>query len=297
MEEKDIITALRNSFYLGNYYKAIETFKEHASFPYTKYENVAKSLFIRSLIKLGKNFPKAIENFNVSSITKELELAFRFLSPLNTELSTEEATKLYNEFKTTVKDTSSSLIAQEINKLLLIAKKDYASFLSEEKSQLDIESLALQFYSYIGLKRVDLCEKTLKAMQTIDEEDVLSNLCNIHYMIITRTYESALSLIDEIRSKYEDSTKLANLKALCLISLGRFEEASVLLYKLYNIMTSDEKFYDSYELEITLQNLIVLSKHPDVIKKLQVDNREEFIKTLKTINPTSQFLKKMEGVL
>jgi len=289
MDEKDIITSLRNSFYLGNYYKAIETFKDKANFPYSKFENVAKSLFIRSLVKLGKKFPKAIENFNVSSMLPEIELTFKFLSPLNTDVSNEEANKLYNEFKSNVKENN--FIAQEIHKLLLIAKKDYSTFLKEEKNKLDLESLSLQYYCYMGMKRNDLCEKILKTMQTVDEEDVLTNICNIYQLISNRNYELAINLIDEIRSKYEDSTKLGNLKAVCLIALGRFDDASVLLYKLYTIMTGDGKFHDAYELEITLSHLIVMAGLPDFGKKIQGETRDDFIKILKELNPANSFLK------
>jgi len=292
MDEKDVITQLRNSFYLGNYYKAIETFKEHANIPFSKYENMAKSLFIRSLVKLGKKFPKAIENFNVSPISQDVELCFKFLGPLNNEVTVEEATKIYTEFKSTVKETS--YIAGEINKLLLIAKKDYATFLKEEKNKLEIESQALQFYCYMGLRRIDLCDKTLKVMQTIDEEDVLTGICNVYYLVSTRSYEEAIRLIDEIKSKFEDSTKLANLKGLCFIALGRYEEASVLLYKLYSIMNGDEKFNDPYELEITLSHLIILSALPDFSKKIQGETRDDFIKTLKDLNPASAFLKRSQ---
>jgi len=169
-------------------------------------------------------------------------------------------------------------------------------FLKEEKNKLDVESQALQFYCYMGLKRSDLCEKTLKVMQSIDEEDVLTGICSIYYQILTRNYDEAIRLIDEVKSKYEDSTKLANLKGVCLVALGRYEDASVLLYKLYSIMTGDEKFNDPYELEITLSHLIVLSGHPDFGKKIQGDTRDDFIKLLKELNPASGFLKRSQIV-
>jgi tetratricopeptide (TPR) repeat protein len=294
MDEKDVITQLRNSFYLGNYYKAIETFKEHANIPFSKYENLAKSLFIRSLVKLGKKYLKAIENFNVSPIAKECEMCLKYLGPLNVEVSVEEATKILNDFKNNVKDNT--YIAQEITKLLLIAKREFAQLLKEEKNKLDLESQALQFYCYMGLKRVDLCEKTLKVMQTIDEEDVLTGICQVYLQIMNRNYEEAIKMIEEIKAKYEDSTKLANLKGLCYIALGRYEDASVLLYKLYSIMNGDEKFNDPYELEVTLSHLIILAGHPDFVKKIQGETKDDFIKILKELNPASAFLKKSQLV-
>lgn len=79
--------------------------------------------------------------------------------------------------------------------------------------------------------------------------------------MFTRRYEDALDMIEEMKGKFEDASKLYNLKATTLILMGKFNEAQSLLNNLQSTMLNKEQFYDSYELEVALNNLIVISNH------------------------------------
>lgn len=79
--------------------------------------------------------------------------------------------------------------------------------------------------------------------------------------MFTRKYEDALDLIEEMKGKFEDASKLYNLRATTLILMSKFSEAQSLLNSLQTTMQNKEKFYDSYEFEVALSNLIVISNH------------------------------------
>jgi len=281
MEESDLILQLRTSFHLGNNYKVIELLKEHSDVTLTSNKELALSILCRSIVKMGKNFVKYVEGLNIQSLKEDIQLSFTFLAPLNQEIAEEDAAQLYDKFKSSMK--GDSYLIRLIESLLLLAKRDYESFLKLEKSNLDIEKLGMLYYSYLSLQRLDLCEKTLKQMKLVSEEDVLTNLCGVYHHLFTRNYEDALDLIEEMKGKFEDASKLYNLRATTLILMGKFNEAQALLNNLQSTMLTKEQFYDSYELEVALNNLIVLSNHLGTSK-------EEYIKKLKEINPKSKFI-------
>lgn len=278
MEESDLLLQLRTSFHLGNNYKVIELLKEHSDVTLTTNKDLALSILCRSIVKMGKNFVKYVEGLNIQSLKEDIQLSFTYLAPLNQEITEEDATQLYDKFKSSVK--GDSFLIRLIESLLLLAKRDYESFLKLEKSNLDIEKLGMLYYSYLSLQRLDLCEKTLKQMKLVSEEDVLTNLCQVYHHLFTRSYEDALDLIEEMKGKFEDASKLYNLRATTLILMGKFNEAQALLSSLQSTMLNKEQFYDSYELEVALNNLIIISNHLGTSK-------EEYVKKLKEINPKS----------
>jgi len=57
-------------------------------------------------------------------------------------------------------------------------------------------------------------------MKIINEEDILIHLTNIVFKMYQRKYESAINVLDEVKDKYEQSPKLAILKAICLMESG-----------------------------------------------------------------------------
>lgn len=66
-------------------------------------------------------------------------------------------------------------------------------------------------------------------------------------------------MIDELKERFEDSAKLNNLKVAALIALGKFDQALVILNKLFTVLTNKEQLYDQSELETVLSNLIICS--------------------------------------
>ena len=82
-DEKDIVFQLRNSFYLGNYYKVLELWKDYSDFEFKATGTLARSLVIRSIIKLGKNYKKHFESLDISALKKDIPVFGKYLSPLS----------------------------------------------------------------------------------------------------------------------------------------------------------------------------------------------------------------------
>ena len=123
------------------------------------------------------------------------------------------------------------------------------------------------------MNQFTLAETTQKKMSMIDDEDLATHLAHIFLLVTFMSFffyimyfkvfqgrlEDALFLIEETKEKFQDSLKLLNLKASCLIALKQYDNAKTLLEKLLNILTNKEQYKDKQETEICLNNLIVLS--------------------------------------
>lgn len=92
----------------------------------------------------------------------------------------------------------------------------YSQVIKENTNAQTTDQLALLFYAYFQIWRIDMAEKTLNLMKQLNEEDVLTHLANIIFKMYSQQYDSALNIIDEVKDKYANSFKLMNLKAICL---------------------------------------------------------------------------------
>lgn len=70
---------------------------------------------------------------------------------------------------------------------------------------------------------------------------------------------AAISTIEELKEKFQDSLKLLNLKAICLINQGHFESAHTLLQKLLSVIEQNDELQDEKEVEISLHNFVSVS--------------------------------------
>ena len=57
--------------------------------------------------------------------------------------------------------------------------------------------LGMLYYTYLSLHRIDLCEKTLKQMKSVAEEDVLTYLCGVYHAVIDETFFLIFRFIQE----------------------------------------------------------------------------------------------------
>ena len=89
-----------------------------------------------------------------------------------------------------------------------------------------------------------------------------------------------------MKERFGDSSKLLNLKVSIYMNQRNFEEAHNLAVKLYQVMTTKEKFFDKLELEACFSNLIVLGT---ILGKPS----DEYAQNLKTVNEKTLFLKKI----
>jgi len=281
-DEKDVVFQLRNSFYLGNYYKVLEMWKDYSKFEFKTHGTLVRSIIIRSLIKLGKNYTKYFENLDITPFKKDLPIFGKYLSPLTGKIDPETAAEVIKDFTSNI-DKNYEYYGILI-RLLWLATGDYENYAKNETNNVDLDVMNLQFYCYENMRRFDLSAKTLSSMKLKDEEDIATSLCNIHQLISTGKNKDAISAIDELKEKFEDSAKLNNLKAAVYIAQGNYEQAVAVLSKLCAILQNKEQFYDQSELETALVNLTVCAFY-------QGNNYDEHLKTLNELNPDHSFLK------
>mmetsp|Transcript_24023 Transcript_24023/g.21053 ORF Transcript_24023/g.21053 Transcript_24023/m.21053 type:complete len:234 (+) Transcript_24023:25-726(+) len=232
MDESDLVYQLRVSFHLGNNIKVIELAKEYSSMNMTSDDSLGLTILYRALVKMGNNFTKYIDDLNLRNHKAQLKMCFDYIAPLNKQVTTEEANKLYTKFKSSV--TEDSPVARLIESLLLIAKKDYEAFMKLDPESKSIERWGMLFQCFMQLHRVDLMEKALNKMKNLPggSEDVLTSLCEIYHKIYARKYEDALDMIEVTKGTFEEAAKLLNLRATVLMLMGNFKEAQSLLSKL-----------------------------------------------------------------
>ena len=112
-------------------------------------------------------------------------------------------------------------------------------------------------------------EAKLKELYNFEDEELIIGLAQIYFdvdailiKIHSGNIAAALSSIDELKEKFQDSIKLLNLKGLCLINSGQYENAYALLLKLLSVIEQNEEFQeDEKEIEITLHNFIAVAKY------------------------------------
>jgi coatomer protein complex subunit epsilon len=83
---------------------------------------------------------------------------------------------------------------------------------------------------YLKMFRLDLAQKQLKTMKSIDEDSVLTMLATAWVNMNTDgKYQDAVYVYEELIDKYSGSTTLLTGLAVCKMHLGLFEEAEAAL--------------------------------------------------------------------
>ena len=95
----------------------------------------------------------------------------------------------------------------------------------------NLEFLAIKLTAYLQINRVDMAEKTLSQMKSIEEDSCLVTLC---YSWITlhnpnapvQAYDNLIAGLNELSDKFGYSLKTYNLLGCVLIIKGELEKAA-----------------------------------------------------------------------
>eukprot|EP01016_Furgasonia_blochmanni_P032917 TRINITY_DN3405_c0_g1_i1.p1 TRINITY_DN3405_c0_g1~~TRINITY_DN3405_c0_g1_i1.p1 ORF type:complete len:306 (-),score=75.87 TRINITY_DN3405_c0_g1_i1:551-1468(-) len=292
MDEKDILFRVRNSFFLGNHHKVIDIWREISTEKFSP--NIGFELYSvvgRALSLVQSNNPKLLED--VPKASKDLQEIFdayhSYLSPLNNTITEEEARALREECDA-AKSKSKMPLQMHLDTIkiyLHLAEKNFNNVLNHNTPGMNqIESLFVKLQAYLSLNRPDQAEKIFDEIKKADDEDILTHLAAIYINITKSKYDSALSLIDETKEKFEESAKLLNLKVACLISLGQIENSLSLLLKLYTFLSNKEQMNDKNELEVCLRNLITVSF-------ILGQSSDEYVKAINELRPKNLYSEKI----
>jgi len=212
--------AIRNLFYSGHYRKVLADAK-------TSGTKDADFFTYRSLIALG-NDEQVIKAIPSNAIAELLALkmyaSFRMASDENKDLILEKLkdTKEWNSEST----TTASL--QLILSIIHFESKNYKEALRFiHKNHENLELLAMTVQIYLKIDRVDLAEKQVKAMQDVDDDDVLTTLASA-WVSAARggdKVQEGFHSLEELVEKFGPSVVLLNTMAACEIALKNYNGA------------------------------------------------------------------------
>jgi Flp pilus assembly protein TadD len=95
--------------------------------------------------------------------------------------------------------------------------------------------------TYLKNNQIKEAEKNLQHLKdAVGEDDIVYSLASISVLFYNRQFEEALSLIQEVKGKFEDSTKLLNLTAACYMGSRDFKKAEATLKKLYDFFENNK---------------------------------------------------------
>ncbi len=143
-----------------------------------------------------------------------------------------------------------------------------------------LEQLGLTVHIYIQMNRVDLAEKTIKAMQAIDDECTLTQLATAWVYVAKGgvNIQEAAYIFQELSDKYGSTALLLNGLAVAEMHMNNFPGAEKMLL---DAIAKDGSNAD------TIINLIVCSQHlrkgEDVIDRYMTD--------LKRVSPNHPFIR------
>mmetsp|Transcript_4254 Transcript_4254/g.5848 ORF Transcript_4254/g.5848 Transcript_4254/m.5848 type:complete len:298 (+) Transcript_4254:21-914(+) len=132
------------------------------------------------------------------------------------------------------------------------------------KSGSSMEQHALLVQMYLKIDRLDLAQKQLKTMKSLDEDSTLSMLSSawINLSVGVGKAQDAAYIYEELIDKYGASAALLNGLAVAKMQQGQFDEAEVNLQEALTKAPSDAD---------SLANLICVSHHlqrtPEVINR------------------------------
>lgn len=103
-------------------------------------------------------------------------------------------------------------------------------------------SLNLVIQTYLKNNQLKEAEKNLEKLKSAaGEDDIVYSLAQITVLISKNQYEEAISQIQEVKGKFEDSTKLLNLTASCYMGNKDFKKAETTLKRLYEFFGNNEE--------------------------------------------------------
>eukprot|EP00898_Chlorokybus_atmophyticus_P004384 jgi/Chlat1/4947/Chrsp32S04941 len=282
----DPLFLARNSFYLGAHQAAIN---EAAALPANLSDQDATerdSLVYRSYIALG-SYQIVIDEI-ASNAPTSLQavklLAQYFASEQNKDM-------VLSTLQQWLSDPSYSLSGP----LLLVAgviysnEQDYVNALKclftgagVSSGNLKLELMATSIQAYLRMDRVDIAEKELRNMQSVDDDHTLTQLSTawVNLAVGGPKTQEAFYIFQELGDKYTWTVRLKNGSALASMQMGHYEEAERDLLEALN--------KDSNNLD-TLANLVVADLH--VGKPVT-----RYLNQIRTSGPNHAFAKRINAM-
>ena len=150
--------------------------------------------------------------------------------------------------------TSSNPMLAVMAATLYMCEGDFDEALKACSACTSLEMYAMMINAYLKLERADLAERQLKAMQGVDDDATLTQLCTawVNVGLGGLKVQEAFYVFQELGDKFEWTARLYNGSAACNMVMGRFEEAEK---DLMEALSKDSKDPE------TLANLVTVNLH------------------------------------
>jgi len=270
MADSDVLFELRNYFVLGNYQAAIN--EGNNTHPRNEKDKLEKDSYVyRSYIAQG-NYKIVLDEIQ-NSAPPALQAIRLLATYLSSDNNKDVALVTIKQWLADGLATNNQIF-QLVAGIIYFHEQNFEEAMKCLHQTNSVEGLGLLVQTYLRIDRVDLAEKELKVMNSIDEDATATQLATawVFTALGAEKLQEAFFIFKELADKYGTCVQLLNGQAVCNISLKKFEAAEALLLEALEKSPKDAD---------TISNLIACYLH--MKKPAEIVNR--YVNQLKTGSP------------
>ena len=230
----DVFQSVKTLLYLGNYQSATDEAtstdinEDDLSQVVKKYFYIFISCIEDQKTEELNNFMQTLKNVNNPQIKIYYNLfLFFILFTFKGQFNEQKFNNIYKDLKDVKKFDPILFPAVYIISLMLLHRNEYENFLGLiDKFEQDMEILALKFYLFFNLNKVEEMEKLINTMNIREPESILAQICSIMFGLYKKNdHEFAINTLQMINKTYKMTPKIFTFIGVALMSKGSFEEA------------------------------------------------------------------------
>ena len=234
----DVFQSVKTLLYLGNYQSATDEAtstdinEDDLSQVVKKYFYIFISCIEDQKTEELNNFMQTLKSVNNPQIKIYYNLfLFFILFTFKGQFNEQKFNNIYKDLKDVKKFDPILFPAVYIISLMLLHRKEYENFLGLiDKFEQDMEILALKFYLFFHLNKVEEMEKLINSMNIREPESILAQICSIMFGLYKKNdHEFAINTLQVINKTYKMTPKIFTFIGVALMSKGSFEEAAKVL--------------------------------------------------------------------
>lgn len=277
MNDRDVLFAVRNNFYLGAYQAVINEAADLDNLGDN--ERTERDVFIyRSYIALG-SYDLVISEIHDSSpmALQAVKLLAQYLA---NKLPKEDLLQSLTDWladSACNRNPTVCLVAG----MIYAHEGNYVEALKCCHPGYSLEMMALCVQMYLKMDRLDKAEAQLKTLVNTDDDATITQLASawVNVALGGNKVQEASYIYQELGDKYNWTTYLYNGRAACSMKMTKFDEAERDLLDAFN---KDAKDPD------TLANLIAVGLHLN-------KNVARYLTQLKLVAPTHPVIRRLES--
>jgi tetratricopeptide (TPR) repeat protein len=279
----DIFQSVKTLLYLGNYQTACDEAtgtdinEDDLSQVVKKYFYIFISCIEDQKTDELNKFMQSLKNVNNPQIKIYYNLFLFFIVYVfKNQFNEQKFTNLYNDLKDVKRFDPILFPAVYIISLMLLHRKEYENFLQLiDKFEQDLEILALKFYLFFTLNKVDEMEKVVNTLNIREQDSILTQICSILFNLYKKNdFDYAINNLQIINKNYKMTPKIFNFIGVSLMSKGAFEEAAKVLN--FGKDACEKSGVASKDYHTVLVNLICCYRN--LAKEDEVRNAEEILR-------------------